>query len=115
MTSAGAHRAWTMLVAGAAAVSCTGIIGGDLDDPARSAPAGADAGGVLSACSDPKQRGMAEVSAQRMIRPEIVNTLTDLLGASVVADSAIQIQLGLLATDQIHSSASELQLDPPDT
>lgn len=61
-------------------------------------------------CNDSNSRGKSENLMRRMNKREIVNTLTDLLSANIMADSSIQSQLGLMNNDEL----KETVVDIPD-
>ena len=64
-------------------------------------------------CTDPSVRGKADNKFRRLTKPEIVNTLTDLVGSNVMSDSNIKTQLGLLTDDLLLGAPTDIPEAPP--
>jgi len=75
---------------------------------AAQGPAGA------AACKNPQARGLANNSMRRLTRPQIVNTLKDLLGSSIVGDPLLQTALDTIPLDTIKTDPGDINPDPSD-
>jgi hypothetical protein len=53
-------------------------------------------------------RGKADKTLRRLIKPEVVNTLSNLVGPSLMADSTVAAQLALLESDQLNTSPADV-------
>lgn len=63
-------------------------------------------------CTNTLARGLSENRMRRLIKSELVNTFSDLLGANIIADTAVQTQLGLLSADTILGGVGDLSETP---
>jgi hypothetical protein len=59
-------------------------------------------------CTDPSTRGQAESVVRRFTKPELVNTLTALLGTEIVQDVAVQTQLHTLPDDVVANAVTDI-------
>ena len=66
-------------------------------------------------CTAPLSRGLSEKSMGRTTTAELINSLTDLLGADVMSDSEILIQLKTLPADVMTFSVDDIVPNPPDS
>lgn len=110
------RRAWTLFVTTSLALTaaCSEIDYGEagrqnVGDPPPEAPAAPPPGST--GCAKPELRGTAN-GLRRLTKQELTNTLSDLVGPEFVKDAEVQAQLGLLASDKIEVSVSELAPDP---
>jgi cytochrome c553 len=65
------------------------------------------------ACLAPANRGKSDVNLRRLTTPEIRNTLEDLVGAGIVADSQVQAQLAQFNDDILMQDPTEISTDVP--
>ena len=65
-------------------------------------------------CTSPEARGLGERYMKRLVRSELVNTLTELLGSDVLNDSAIRTQLQTLPEDLVRSGVTDVAPSPSD-
>ncbi|MES2964061.1 MAG: DUF1588 domain-containing protein [Bdellovibrionota bacterium] len=59
-------------------------------------------------CADPQKRGVSDKKMKRLTRVELVNTLNDLLGSTIVANSSIQTQLSLMPNDVPNAEVTDV-------
>jgi hypothetical protein len=84
-------------------------------------PPGAGGGNVVDLarfvyqCEDPTARGVSDSKLRRLTRPELVATLSALVGDAVMSDAGIQTQLELLTADRVITSIQDVAESPPDT
>ncbi len=65
-------------------------------------------------CSHPEARGLSARNMRRLTKSELIATLTDLLGATVMNDGAIQIQLQSLPDDVVRDAVTDVAPSPAD-
>ncbi len=59
-------------------------------------------------CNSSDQRGIADARMRRLLRHEIANTLRDLLGTTIVNNSTIQAELGVISADVMDQSPNDI-------
>jgi hypothetical protein len=63
-------------------------------------------------CTHPEKQGIGNGALRRLTRTQLANTLRDLLGADVLADSEIQTSLNRLGADAVTGDIAQFSLTP---